>query len=44
MEEVTVATTAMTSMALGQTNLVLAHTIEDVEDTPMSWLEEERAE
>jgi len=40
----TAATTAVTSMALGQTNLVLAHAIEDIEDTPMSWLEEERME
>jgi len=42
--EVIAATTAMTFMALGQTNLVLAHAIEDLEDTPISQLEEERTE
>jgi len=35
---------AMTSTALGQTNLVLAHAMEDLEDTPTLRLEEERTE
>jgi len=35
---------AMTSAALGQTNLVLAHTMEDLEGRPTLWLEDKRME
>jgi len=44
MEEMIWTQVAMMSMALGQTNLVLAHAIKDLEGTPMSESEERRME
>ena len=35
---------AMTSVALGQTNLVLVHAMKDLEGIPMSELEDKRME
>jgi len=44
MEEMIQTQVAMTSVALGQTNLVLACTMEDLEGVPTSELEEGRME
>jgi len=44
MEEMIRAQVVMTSVALGQSNLVLAHTIEDLKDTPTSESEGRRME
>ena len=44
MEEMIWMQVAMTSVALDQTNLVLARAIEDLEEVPTSELEEGRTE
>jgi len=44
MEEMIQVQVVMTSAALGRTNLVLAHTIEDLEESPTSESEGRRTE